>query len=194
MTIISRAVSGPYEWFFGPVGTPITLGVIEDAATIRWQTSDIEIIGDNLGDMIQGLISRGHNCFVDLVFQEPELPAVLEAMWPFIAANNILPGVIGSAAGAGTTADSIGQVRRGAGIAQLKGVAVSGGAFPAATSTTPEFIRANRATLAPNQNLQELFGSRQRVLPLSFLCLPFEDPGGTPGPTASIVGIDDLAA
>ncbi len=201
MPVISLPVSGPYEWSYGPKGAQdgtTVLGVVEDAVTIRWVTAEEEVVGDNLGrGTIQALINQGHACYVDIVFQEVNRKAVFNAFWPFVPhVTNAIPGAYGSGAAASLTANSVGQVRRaGAGTLQLLGRAISeAAAFPTATSTVPEYLRADRATLAPNQSLSALFGSRLRAYPVSFLCLPFADTGGAGGPTYSIVGLPDLAA
>ena len=203
MAIISRAISGPYKWALGPRGAALnSLGVIEDAVTARFVTSEEEVVGDNLGDAIQAMVNRGHNAYLDFVFQEAELQAVQEIMWPYVSyalrgSNVVLPGQFGHSVAGG--AQSVGQVRGNrtsagtdVGCFQLVGAAVVGGTFPDATSTTPTVIRADRCTLAPNQSLDQLYGSRHRPVALSILCMPFVDrnPAGVAvGPTYSIAGI-----
>ena len=187
MAVIARKIAGPYAWTYG--GNP--LGVIEDAVVARFVTSEEVVVGDNLGDTIQAMINRGHNAYLDFVFQESDLAAVLDAIWPYAVlagANDIVPGKMGAA-----NEPSVGQVRSGnqGGTAILQGLRVVGNqaaAFPANTSTAPYRLLANAATLAPNQNFAQLFGSRGRPTAISFLCMPFVS--GT-GVTYTLTGADD---
>lgn len=187
MAVIARKLSGPYAWTYG--GNP--LGVIEDAVVARFVTSEEVVVGDNLGDTIQAMINRGHNAYLDFVFQESELPAVLDAIWPYAnlaGANDIVPGKMGA-----VNEPSVGQVRSAAqgGTAVLQGIRVVGNqaaAFPGNTSTAPYRIHAGAGTLAPNQNFAQLFGSRGRPTAISFLCMPFVAASGI---TYTLTGADD---
>lgn len=178
MATVANAISGPYTWYYNT----LPLGLVEDAPTMRFESSMEPITGDNLADTIQGIINRGGNMFLDFVFQEWNAAAAKEAFWPFSADQGQLDV---------TGVRAIG--------CQLSGKLLVGQAVDTTGScTSPLRVYALNAVLAPNFNVAYLMGSRLRNVPVSMLLMPWVDvdPGGgsqapVTDPTAAVTHVDN---
>lgn len=172
-------VSGPYKWYFGPRVGDVTpelepLGVVEDAVNFRLQKASDTIVGDNLGDTIQGVVDRGGNAYLDFVFQEWDKTAVQEMFWPWAANHGTIE--IGTA--------DVAYSKLGCVMPTYRIVAE---AEPFSCATPKRFYFAS-VQLAPNFDLSYLLGTRHRNVSVSLLVLPWNDPssgnGGTVPPTS----------
>lgn len=158
-------VSGPYEWSAYIGAEWLTLGVIEDAPQLRFSEASETITGDNLGDSIQGIIYRGGNMYLDMVFQEYNLDAVKRLIWPW-------GDPVGSTHKVDAAANpAVGCLRSGV---PLRGQKVAGGC------AVPDLYWAKNAMLAPGFDISYLLGSRLRNVPISLLLGLWQDvdPGG----------------
>ena len=172
-------LSGPYLWSAGEwdftqtveLTTANAMGVVEDAPTFRFSREGDPITGDNLGAAIQAVVDRGGNLFIDMIFQELDLDAVLRAWWPYdpTSPTDLTPvrlGRIGT-----STNRTIGRLTTTQELRARKILNVG----DLTTDRYMTLLRFRQAQLAPGFDITQLLGSRHRNVPISFLCSPFLD-------------------
>lgn len=163
-------VSGPYEWYVqiaAGAGNKVQLGIVEDAPRFRAVNSDIVVTGDNMGDTIQAIISRGTNVFIDLVFQEFNLTWVQQLIWPHGVAAAVPNTRIGTL--------EVGNSGFAHGLGCVKPNWVLHADKVENSCAKPDHWTALRAQIAPNFDLSFLMGTRTRNVPMSFLLMPWVD-------------------
>jgi hypothetical protein len=125
--------------------------------------NETDLYGLSLIDFVQ----RGADCFMQTQFREWKAGPIAAA-W----------GAIGGALGVLSTVAAP-PGRLGTGLAKTLALAAVAGT-PAATS--PATLNASGAVLAPNFNVNSVFDSRLRELPIRFALLPY-----TSSPSTTIV-------
>lgn len=165
-------VSGPYTWTYNGW----SLGVLADAPRLRFGFTAEEIRGDNLGEAIQGLINRGGSMYLDLIFQEWDLRAVQEVIWPFLAYQGNLShlGFMGTAIAAEAGYPAIGCPMAGKPL-----IATA----TASSCASPKTFTFTNALLAPQTDVAWLMGSTLRNVPVSMLIIPRISPAEVGGQT-----------
>jgi hypothetical protein len=143
-------IAGPYVWTLGGSA----LGQVEDAPRLSFRNSQDRIQDDAHGDTMIDGVYRGGDAFLDLILNEYDAAAALAAFHPFADTFGKL-GIVGK------TSLNFAAI--------LVGTAVSG------TTATPSTITANKACLAPGQDVSLLFGSRHRNVPIRFQLLPYTE-------------------
>lgn len=145
-------VAGPYTLALG--GN--SLGVIDDAIRMSISPSVDPITGDNLGDVIQDGVYRGFNITLDMVLNEYNAAGALAAFFPWNATIGRLdtPGKLLTDYDASLVLTKI-----------------------AGTNAIYNTLTASQAVLAPNFNVDILFGTRLKQVPIRFQLLPYDSGG-----------------
>lgn len=130
----------------------VTIGQVSDGIRLR-QSNSVEVIkGQSLGESTQDGVYQGGDAFIQLESLE-YITGAIAAWWPY--------GDLGVVGLPGRLLTSLAK--------SLVLTAVSG--TPAESS--PATLTASKAILAPNQNLELLFATRLRRVPLMFQLLPY---------------------
>ncbi len=147
-------IAGPYVWTYGGAA----LGSMEQTPILEWVPSQESIVSDQYGDTIIDGIYRGGNMYMTLVLNEYNAAGALAAFHPQSATLGAVgtPGVLMSTFSAA-----------------LVGTAIAG----TNASTNPATWTATGAVLAPGNNIQLLFGTRKRNVPIRFILFPFSSGG-----------------
>jgi len=154
-------IAGPFTaTYTPPSGAALALGITQDGFELQWSMHGDVIRGDNLGESIQDGVWRGHDCYIEALFEEFDAAALYGANTT--AAGAHWPG--------STHFGRHGQVGRLftalAGSLILTKVAGTG-ALPATTFT------CGKALLANGHVVRSKMATRLRTLPLRFLLLPY---------------------
>ena len=179
--IISDAVAGPFHALYtGPTATPYasgitsaTLGVIGEKGIRQIRTFEgEEYSGDVLGASIVEGVYLGGQMFLEFELEEADLTNVKSLMNP-------------SRTGAHGTADAAGYVGvPGTFMTEFAGSLVLEPLYTgtaqlhttAGQQTTP--VRTyGLVTIAAGFQMEQLLGSRRRIIPIRLRCFPYSDAG-----------------
>lgn len=142
-------IAGPYT----VTHNAVSLGtLIEEGFNIEFTAEKELVTADNLGASVQDGVHRGGQCFISFTMMEYDQAQVKLALWPY--------GAVGNFGQVGRLDSNI--------ISQIVLTAVAG--TPAAAE--PATLTIPRAILAENFNVNLLFATRARKIPIRLRCLP----------------------
>lgn len=153
---MSSFMAGPFTATFNS----LALGVVEDGFELEFFAGGEPIRGDNLGDMIQDVVQRGGDVFVNFTLLEWASALAALIFWP-----------------QGTTWGKVAATYTGS-------LATAAGAqalilSKVLTGSTPASLTASKAILAPGFPVRSLFASRLRRVPIRMQLLPYDATGVT---------------
>lgn len=169
--------AGAYQAAYGDsAGTPYPLGITEEGFELEFTQFTENIRGDNLGDIVQEQLDRGHEVFLTLIgleFDKLRSARMLAAnaassiLWPPTADASVNYGDVGTI-----------PRLRGASAA-INTLIIRPLYLSTLTANYPKVV-AKRAFLAENYPIRQIFNSRLRKVPLRFRLLPYERTTGIP--------------
>jgi len=150
-TFIAGAYSATYN--------AVAIGITEQGIRLQFETKAEEIgESDAYGEMLIDFIFRGSR--LSLVWEGLEYKAgSVLPFWPWGGLGT--PGVIG---------------RLASNVAMALVMTSTTGTPAVATPATQTF---SKAILSPNNNLELLYNSKLRKVPVKLTCLPYDSGGGT---------------
>ena len=146
-------ISGPATCTYKSVD----VGEIRDGFRLIQTQAGVPVTGDDYADSVQELIYRGGNCF--MVFTLNEFSTTLNVLTNYGACG------------------LIGQVGRQAIQSSLAGALVLTAVAGTPAASTPATLTATNAIMAEDFDIELLFDSRLREVPVRMRLLPFSSTG-----------------